>query len=397
MASRMASITGVLLLLLVVPSSSSHVKFDLHGNIYPGGCIYVSMRIGDQVYNLDVDTGSILTWLQCHIPNCQGPCKTQHPLYKLKYDKLVPSMDPLCVELIQHPGNPEGSTCEYSIDYVEGVSHGLLIRDKFTLPIARTAHHIIPFGCGYNQQGFKPCQNLPVDGIIGLGRGSSVNLAFQLKKQNVIKNDVISHCISIRGGGFLFIGDYKHPNNVEWVTMDRNAEHGHYSPVLLGELFFNGKWISEKPMKVVFDSGSTYTYFDRQPYKATEDAVIGSLHKSLTTVRDNEFKLCWKGTKIFNSVDDVKPLFKPIFLTFGRGGAKGHKATLDIPPENYLVIKDGNVCFGILDHPRLGETNLIGAITMQERTVIYDNEAGRIGWVRDSCKGKSGSVIPSRL
>jgi len=77
--------------------------------------------------------------------------------------------------------------------------------------------------CGYNQQPFKPSK-LPVDGILGLGRGSAVNLAFQLKKENVITEDVISHCISIKGGGFLFIGDYKHPSDgVEWITMDPNA------------------------------------------------------------------------------------------------------------------------------------------------------------------------------
>ncbi|KAG2598758.1 hypothetical protein PVAP13_5KG398200 [Panicum virgatum] len=146
MASRTASISSVLLLLLVVPSSSSPViKFDLHGNIYPGGYIYVSMQIGDRLYNLDVDTGSVLTWLQCHVPNCKGPCKTwpqQHPLYNLKLDKQVPSMDPLCVELLQHPGQPR-HVCEYNIGYADGQSDGFLIRDKFTLPIARNAHHTI--------------------------------------------------------------------------------------------------------------------------------------------------------------------------------------------------------------------------------------------------------------
>jgi len=43
-----------------------------------------------------------------------------------------------------------------------------------------------------------------------------------------------------------------------------SRKHGHYSPDALGELSFKGKRISEKPMKVVFDSGSTYTHFDRQ-------------------------------------------------------------------------------------------------------------------------------------
>ena len=42
--------------------------------------IYVTINIGEPAkeYNLDVDTGSILTWLQCHDPNCRGDCRKVH-------------------------------------------------------------------------------------------------------------------------------------------------------------------------------------------------------------------------------------------------------------------------------------------------------------------------------
>ena len=42
--------------------------------------IYVTIKIGEPAkeYNLDVDTGSILTWLQCHDPNCRGDCRKVH-------------------------------------------------------------------------------------------------------------------------------------------------------------------------------------------------------------------------------------------------------------------------------------------------------------------------------
>ncbi|GJN19065.1 hypothetical protein PR202_gb06301 [Eleusine coracana subsp. coracana] len=84
MAARSASIASfvLLLLLVAVPSSSNlHVKFDLRGSVYPHGEIYAIMKIGAPAleYNLHVDTGSVLTWVQCTVPRptyCKGPCNT---------------------------------------------------------------------------------------------------------------------------------------------------------------------------------------------------------------------------------------------------------------------------------------------------------------------------------
>ncbi|KAL6638775.1 hypothetical protein ACP70R_023411 [Stipagrostis hirtigluma subsp. patula] len=104
MAARTASVAGVLLLLLilVVPSSSSYLTFRLQGSVHPhgDGYLHVTMKIGEPAreYNLDVDTGSVLTWLQCRNPYCTGLCNTwpqEHRLYELKEDKKVPPIDSL--------------------------------------------------------------------------------------------------------------------------------------------------------------------------------------------------------------------------------------------------------------------------------------------------------------
>ncbi|RLN34566.1 hypothetical protein C2845_PM03G25160 [Panicum miliaceum] len=199
MASTTASITRILplllLLLLTVPSSSSYIKFDLHGNVYPVGHIYVTIKIGEPAkeYNLDVDTGSILTWLQCHDPNCRGDCKKwrqPHPYYELTPGKVLPRNDPLCRELHPVPGEQK---CRYRIAYAHGNSKGLLIRDKLTLP-SRNAQQSIAFGCGYDQPGVPA----PVDGILAHGRGPSVTLISQLKRERAITKDLITHYITMQ-------------------------------------------------------------------------------------------------------------------------------------------------------------------------------------------------------
>ncbi|KAL6639679.1 hypothetical protein ACP70R_022501 [Stipagrostis hirtigluma subsp. patula] len=405
MASRTASIVGILLILLflLVPTSSSprSLVFKLQGNAQSHGSLYVTMKIGDppRDFHLDVDTGSIVTWLQCVKPDCRN-CWTwpqPHHLYKLRMEKRVHSTDPLCQGLLGHPGHHNDPECGYRISYAYGSTEGLLVRDTLSLPINRNPYQTIAFGCGYNQNG----QGSPVDGILGLGRGSAVGLISQLKKKNIISQDVFSHCISTRGVGFLFLGGYEQPSRVvTWVPMDRNEKEGHYSPAILAELHFGGVRIIRNPMKVVFDSGSTYTFFDMEPYQATENWVKANLDRSLTEVKEPPMKLCWKGPHLFRTVDEVKKLFKTLSLVFANGNAT---PTFEIPPENYLIIsKSGHVCLAILpgsEHTPLGETNLIGAVTMQDRVMIYDNEQAQLGWIHDSCKTKSkfDSVITSRL
>ncbi|GJM90287.1 hypothetical protein PR202_ga06553 [Eleusine coracana subsp. coracana] len=223
MAARSASIASfvllLLLLLVAVPSSSNHVKLDLHGNIYPDGEFYTTVKIGEQAkeYNLHVDTGSVLTWVQCSVPPgyCKGPCK---------------------------------------------------------------------------------------------------------------------------------------------------------------------KW--QQP----------YDYYELIPAKV----VKASLHRSLREVEDPAMELCWRGAGMFGSVYEVKPLFKTLALVFKK--ANKIISTLEIPPENYLIISgNGNVCFAIHPNPVVGGMNVIGAVTMQDRIIIYDNEAKQIGWVHGPCGTESEPEITSRL
>lgn len=48
--------------------------------------------------------------------------------------------------------------------------------------------------------------------------------------------------------------------------------------------------------------------------------------------KDKSLPVCWKGSKPFKSVSDVKSYFKPFLLNFPK------KVQLQIPPEAYLII-----------------------------------------------------------
>ncbi|EEE51772.1 hypothetical protein OsJ_33215 [Oryza sativa Japonica Group] len=372
---------------------------------------FITMNIGDPAksYFLDIDTGSTLTWLQCDAP-CTNCNIVPHVLYKPTPKKLVTCADSLCTDLYTDLGKPKrcGSQkqCDYVIQYVDSSSMGVLVIDRFSLSASNgTNPTTIAFGCGYDQGKKNRNVPIPVDSILGLSRGK-VTLLSQLKSQGVITKHVLGHCISSKGGGFLFFGDAQVPTSgVTWTPMNR--EHKYYSPGH-GTLHFdsNSKAISAAPMAVIFDSGATYTYFAAQPYQATLSVVKSTLNsecKFLTEVteKDRALTVCWKGKDKIVTIDEVKKCFRSLSLEFADGDKK---ATLEIPPEHYLIIsQEGHVCLGILDgskeHLSLAGTNLIGGITMLDQMVIYDSERSLLGWVNYQCDRipRSESAITSRL
>lgn len=365
----------------------SSAVFPVSGNVYPDGVYTVSLNVGNrrEPYVLDIDTGSDLSWLQCDAP-CVRCTKAAQYLYKPNKN-LIMCSEPLCTDLQRHTKNPcktPDDQCDYEVGYADRSSSlGVLVRDSFPLRFtngSRTSPQLA-FGCGYDQQ-FSTAFHSHLDGVLGLGIGKS-SIISQLHDLGLTRN-VLGHCLSGKGG-FLFFGDDIIPSSgVVWAPISRNSLDKHYS---LGsaELLFGGKSTGVKNHIMVFDSGSSYTYFTDKAYQATLSMIKKGLsEKPLNAVDDGALPICWKGAKPFKSVHDVKNYFKPLTISF----TKAKNAQLQIPPEAYLIVtKHGNVCLGILNGSEMGleDFNIIGNIFLQDKIVIYDNENHQIGWIPANC------------
>ncbi|GJW12097.1 ketol-acid reductoisomerase, chloroplastic-like protein [Tanacetum coccineum] len=91
------------------------------------------------------------------------------------------------------------------------------------------------------------------------------------------------------------------------------------------------------------------------------------------------------GSQPFESIQDVKNIFKPIALSF----ENSQNTWIEMDPEAYLIItKDGNVFLGILDSATIEAptVTLIGAISFLDKLIIYDNENQKIGLTTANCK-----------
>ncbi|GKV37717.1 hypothetical protein SLEP1_g45712 [Rubroshorea leprosula] len=366
---------------------SSSLVFPVTGNVYPLGYFSVSLSIGNppKPFTLDIDTGSDLTWVQCDAP-CTGCTVPKGQLYKPAKSSIVPCKDPLCAVINGGPPckNPN-EQCDFKIQYADsGSVIGVLVRDYFPL---RFINGTLPrpnltFGCAYDidhGQHNPP----PTTGVLGLGK-SAASISSQLGAAGLTQN-VIGQCYSAKGGGFLFIGNDPVPSSgVSWVPMLQNTMAKHYASGP-ADLLFGGKPTGLKGLNVIFDSGSSFTYFNSAVYEAILNLLSKDLNgKPIRQVQDPALPVCWKGAKPFKVLSDVKSYFKPFTLSF----TSTKNAQLQLTLENYLIISEhGNACLGILNGAEagLGNYNLVGDISMLDKLVIYDNERKQIGWTSANC------------
>ncbi|KAA8542694.1 hypothetical protein F0562_023807 [Nyssa sinensis] len=140
--------------------------------------------------------------------------------------------------------------------------------------------------------------------------------------------------------------------------------------------------------RVLFDSGSSYTYLPEQAYSDFVVSLQDVSSKGLIQdASDPTLPICWRAKFPIRSVTDVKQFFKTLTLQFGNKWWIA-STKLRIPPEGYLIIsKKGNVCLGILDGSKVhdGSTIILGDISLRGKLFVYDNVKQKIGWAESDC------------
>ncbi|XP_011097005.1 aspartyl protease APCB1 [Sesamum indicum] len=361
------------------------------GNIYPDGLYYTYLHFGNppRPYFLDMDTGSALTWIQCDAP-CTSCAKGAHPFYKPVKANIIPPKDSFCVEIQKNQIAKDCDSCnqcDYEIEYADHSSSvGVLARDELYLTVANgsLAQSKIVFGCAYDQQGLLLNTLRKTDGILGLSR-AKISLPSQLASQGIIKN-VIGHCLAAdaRGGVPYW--------QMAWVPMlqsyDLNSYQTNIVKVSYGSRQIGLGNVRSGQGRLVFDTGSSYSYFTEEAYNNLVAIFNDIPNESLVRdMSDTSLPICWRAKSPLRSVEDVRQFFKPLNLQFG---SKWWivSTKLQIPPEGYLVVNSkGNVCLGILNGREVhdGSTFILGDISLRGLLFVYDNVKGKIGWVRSDC------------
>ncbi|KAL3335482.1 hypothetical protein AABB24_031616 [Solanum stoloniferum] len=378
----------------------SSVNFPVRGNIHSEGLYYTYMLVGNppRPYFLDIDTGSDLMWIQCDAP-CTSCAKGAHPLYKPRNVNMIPPKNPYCVEVQENLKSKYCDNChqcDYEIEYADRSSSvGVLAKDELQLVLANgtgTKPNVV-FGCAYDQQGTLLNTLASTDGILGLSR-APISLPSQLASHGLI-NNVIGHCLRTdTNGGYLFLGnDFVPQWRMSWVPMLNNPFPNLYQAQLM-KMNYGGKELrlgstSYGQGTVVFDSGSTYTYFTDQAYKALISMLEEiSSEDLIKDASDTTLPICWRAKFPVRSIEEVRQFFKPLNLQFGSKWRIVF-TKLWIPAEGFLTISEkGNVCLGILDGSNVhdGSAIILGDISLRGQLFVYDNVNQKIGWIRSNCE-----------
>ncbi|KAG1331145.1 aspartic proteinase Asp1-like [Cocos nucifera] len=355
------------------------VVFPLQGNVYPRGEFDIQMSFGNSqnLYSMNIDTGSDVPWVQCQMPR-----QAVYP--QPGKDKMIPCDDPRCQAVLASTGTKKcvsKGRCDYKVRYVDSYAKGVLIADTLTLRLTNgsTIRPLVAFGCGKWLK-VKDEQALP-DGMLGLGSGE-ISILSQLSCQRLF-GKFTGHCLNSRGGGYFFLEDDGRvpPGGITWVPM---TPSNHYSPGS-ASLFWDNQSLGSKLIKVLPDSGATFTYFGLEPYASFISTLNGYVSKQplKRAYDDHSQPHCWRDPKKFRTIADAQPYFKNLELRFANGAA-----LMTLPPVNHLIISDkGNACLCILNGTQIGLNRVIGDISMLDRLVIYDNDKLRIGWAStDFCR-----------
>nr|XP_043632319.1 aspartyl protease APCB1 [Erigeron canadensis] len=377
----------------------SSAVLPVNGDELRDGLYYTQINVGSppRPYFLDVDTGSDLTWIQCDAP-CTSCAKGAHPYYKPARANIISSKDSFCYDFQQNSNSgscASCSQCDYEIEYADHSSSlGVLSRDDLRLVDVNESqiNSKVIIGCAYDQQGILLNSLAKTDGILGLSR-AKVSLPSQLAKQGIIDN-VIGHCLTSDSvsGGYMFLGGELVPQaKMFWVPMLNDASMNYLAEV--SKVTYGSKQLgldrqTKGNGRVVFDSGSSYTYFTKQAYSDLTNTLKDiSRDGFIQDTSDTTLPICWRPKTPIRSIKDVNKFFKPLTLQFGRKWWT-ISTNLQIPPEGYLTMSNkGNVCLGVLDGSDLldGSHIVLGDISMRGNLIVYDNVRQKIGWMRSEC------------
>ncbi|KAI3462184.1 hypothetical protein Pfo_018847 [Paulownia fortunei] len=357
--------------------------------------LIVSLPIGTppQTQQMVLDTGSQLSWIQCHRKSPQKPPPTTSfdPSLSSSFS-VLPCNHPLCKPRIPDFTLPttcdQNRLCHYSYFYADGtLAEGNLVREKFTFSGSRSTPPLI-LGCATDSG--------EAEGILGmnLGRLSFISQA---------KVPRFSYCVPVRQGsdkiynptGTFYLG--QNPNSrtfryINLLTFPRSQRMPNFDPLaytvgLVG-IKIGGKKlnISEAVFRpdaggsgqTMIDSGTQYTFLVDAAYAKVREEVVRLAGPKLKKgyVYGGSLDMCFDGNP-----NEIGRMIGDMVFEFENG------VEILINKERNLDDVGGGVhCFAIGRSESLGVTsNIIGNFHQQNLWVEFDMTNRRVGFGVADC------------
>ncbi|CAH2079619.1 unnamed protein product [Thlaspi arvense] len=373
---------------------SSH-PYNFRSNFKYSMALTLSLPIGTpiQTQELVLDTGSQLSWIQCHRKKKKPPPPTASfdPSLSSSFSDL-PCSHPLCKPRIPDFTLPTtcdaNRLCHYSYFYADGTyAEGNLVKEKFTLSNTQITPPLI-LGCAAESTDDK--------GILGmnLGRLSFVSQA---------KISKFSYCIPNRSNrpGFIPTGSFylgENPSSrgfkyVPLLTVPQSQRMPNLDPlaytvplqgIRIGPTRLNIPASVFRPDaggsgQTMVDSGSEFTHLVDVAYNKVREEIVKLVGPRLKKgyVYGATADMCFDG----NNPVDIGRLIGDLVFEFGRG------VEILVEKQRILVNVGGGIhCVGVGRSSMLGAaSNIIGNVHQQNLWVEFDVTNRRVGFSKADC------------
>lgn len=367
--------------------------FQLGGNGSPTGLpmYFTKLSIGtpSKDYNVQVDTGSDLLWVNCAgCDKCPTKSKlgielTQYNLQASTSGKSISCEQDICTAMFKATSSDckVGKPCEYRVTYGDGSSTGgYIVKDNIYLDQVSGDYKTSPlqgniaFGCSSKQNGDLGT----ADGIIGFGAGSS-SVISQLAAAGTVKK-MFAHCLDgDNGGGIFAIGQVVEPivNSIPFLP-----NRVHYT-LPLKDIVVDGEVLkvptsifeSMSSKGAIIDSGTTLAYLPSKFYNALMNKLMAKQPDLKTHRRDGNFE-CFMHSE---NVDDNFPAVSFQFM--------GNLSLTAYPHDYLFKMHDNEWCMGWLEGMQGKDEDvfLLGDLVLSKKLVLYDLEKKTIGWTPYDC------------
>lgn len=351
--------------------------------------LIISLPIGTppQAQQMVLDTGSQLSWIQCHNRKkpTPPPMSSFDPSLSSSFS-LLPCTHPLCKPRTPDftlPTNCDHNLCHYSYFYADGTyAEGNLVKENISLPNYHSTHPLI-LGCATDSPN--------AEGILGMNLG-------RLSFPSQARVSKFSYCIParhIKSEGSFYLG--QNPNSVKFdyiniLTFPVTHRMPNFDPlawtVPLEGIRIGGKRLEISPAvfrpngggagQTMVDSGTEYTFLVREAYEKVREEVlrvVGSRVKK-GYVYQESLDLCFDG-----DVAEIGRLIGDVAFVFEKG------VEVVVDKERVLDDVGGGVhCFGIGGSDSLeAPSNIIGNFHQQNLWVEFDVGNRRVGFARADC------------
>ncbi|KAF2295501.1 hypothetical protein GH714_033070 [Hevea brasiliensis] len=367
--------------------------------------LIVSLPIGTppQTQQMVLDTGSQLSWIQCHnkTPKKPPPTMAFDPSLSSSFS-VLPCTHPLCKPRIPDFTLPtscdQNRLCHYSYFYADGTyAEGSLVREKFTFSSSQSTPPLI-LGCAQDASNDK--------GILGMNLGRR-SFAAQAKISK------FSYCVPTRQSqaglsstGSFYLGENPNSGGFQYISLltftqsqttlpnlDALAYSVPMQGIRIGNMRLNIPASVFRPDRsgsgqTMIDSGSEFTYLVDEAYNKVREEIVRHAGPKLKKnyVYGGVSDMCFDG----NPTEIVR-LIGSMVLEFEKG------VEIVIDKERVLADVGGGVhCVGIGRSEMLGAaSNIIGNFHQQNLWWSLIWLIVEWGWVRptvaDRCEEEAAA------